>query len=200
MALSKLVSLSPITSLCISSPKSLHTHSRLFVQHIHHASQVLQVIVVIPDLAARDGDFLLALCILRHRAQKILELFLRDFGPQLAGPRQHDQPVLHVRGAGFLYQADAPESFGGFGRENLGEDGGAGFGFAVSGVNKELSVCERMETGTLFSRPTDVLLLVFVLPGCRRLLLKLGEARFPDLGRCLARLSSQRMAALPKSV
>ena len=94
--------------------------------------QIKQVIILIPTpFPPADHNLLLTpLVVFLHRPQQLLQLLFRHLRPQLARPRQHDQPILHVDGAGLFDQADAPQTIGGFGQEDLREDGSSGVGCA----------------------------------------------------------------------
>jgi hypothetical protein len=78
--------------------------------------------------------------VLGDGSQDLLELRLGDAPAQLARAREHDEPRLDVGRARGLDEPDAAEALGRVGREDLGEEGGAGFGFGVSvarGVREE---------------------------------------------------------------
>lgn len=87
--------------------------------------QRLQFLVLIPPASAAPIDHnltLLLLALLGHGAQDILQLVLAHFLPDLARPRQHDEPVLDIRGARLFDEPDAAQPVGGFGGQDLGED------------------------------------------------------------------------------
>ena len=79
------------------------------------------------------SDLLRLLLLLAHSLQDRLELLLVDLLAQLAAARQHNQSTLDVFCARGFDEADAADAVGGFGLEDLREDGGADFGFAFSG-------------------------------------------------------------------
>lgn len=91
-------------------------------------SQIQQIIIlIIPPLPSTDHNLLLLL-ILSHGGQEFLQLSLGDLLPQLARPRQRDQPVLDVGRARLLDESDAAQSVRGLGVQDLVQDRLAGFG------------------------------------------------------------------------
>jgi len=84
-----------------------------------------------------DLNLLLLLPLFRDSPQQLLQLLLRDLTPQLPRPSQHNKPVLNVRRAGLFDDADAAQAVGSFGGEDLAEEGGTGFGFALPGRGKK---------------------------------------------------------------
>jgi hypothetical protein len=95
--------------------------------------QVIQVIIIPTTFPSVHSDLLCLLLLLAHSFQDRLELLLVDLLPQLSTARQHDQTALDVFGAGGFDETNATDAVGGFGLEDLREDGCAGFGFASPG-------------------------------------------------------------------
>ena len=94
-------------------------------------SQIQEVVIIIPAAAPTDDNLMLLLVlalVLGHGVQKLLELVFGDLLSQLAALGEHEQPALDVGSAGFLDEADAAQAIGGFGFEDLVQDGGAAFG------------------------------------------------------------------------
>ena len=73
-------------------------------------------------MAITPGCKLLLLLLIGHGVQQLLELRLCDLLPQLARLREHDESVLDVGGSLLLDEADAAQSVGRFGVEDLVED------------------------------------------------------------------------------
>jgi len=96
--------------------------------------QIIQIIIVPSSTAPpiHDNLTLLLLLLLRNRTQQLLQLLFCDFCADLARAGEGDEAVFDVGGAGLFDEADAVEAVGGFGEENLGEDGGTLVGFALS--------------------------------------------------------------------
>jgi hypothetical protein len=140
--------------------------------------------LVVPPLPApldRDPAAAALLLVLGDGAQDLLELLLGHAPAQLARPRERDEPRLDVGRARGLDEPDAPEPLGGVRGEDLGEEGGAGFGFGVPA--REGRASEACREG----RGGRALLVVgrgagACLPtGGGLLLLQLGEAGLADL-------------------
>lgn len=115
----------------------LHITGTILILQLPH--QLIQLIILIPtspdDLYPRRPSPALPphrLLLLRHRAQKLLQLLLRDLAAQLARTREHDEPVLDVLRARGLDQLDPVEAVRGVGRDDLRDEGGAGFGLALA--------------------------------------------------------------------
>ena len=95
--------------------------------------QVIQVIIIPTAFPPVNSNLPRLLLLLTHSFQDGLELFLVDLLPQLATARQHDQTAFDVFGAGGFDETNATDAVGGFGLEDLREDGCASFGFASPG-------------------------------------------------------------------
>lgn len=67
--------------------------------------------------------------VLGHGVQQLLELVLGDLLAQLTGLGEHDETGFDVSSAGFLNKADATQTIGGFGLEDLVQDSGAAVGY-----------------------------------------------------------------------
>lgn len=102
---------------------------------LHSVSEIIQVIIprVLPPRDHHPTAHIILTLILREAAQQILELILRDLAAQLAGPRQHDQPILYIGRPRLLHQPYPTQSVGGFGFQDLGENVGARIGLLLSG-------------------------------------------------------------------
>lgn len=68
--------------------------------------------------------------VLGHGVQQLLELLLGNLLAQLAGLGEHDETGLDVSSAGFLDKADATQTIGGFGLEDLVQNSGAAVGYS----------------------------------------------------------------------
>jgi len=93
-----------------------HVLSRKFPSNLLH--QLLQLLITIPPAPSppiHNNLLLLLLILLRHGPQNLLQLLLRDLLPYLARPREHNEPVLDVRGARLFDEADAAQAVGGVG-------------------------------------------------------------------------------------
>lgn len=88
---------------------------------VYPPSQIQVIIVVVPSLAPAH-DNLLLLLLVGHGVQQLLELCLCDLLPQLTRLREHDESVLDVGGSLLFDEADAAQSVGRFGVEDLVED------------------------------------------------------------------------------
>jgi hypothetical protein len=102
-----------------------------YVPSSHPFKQIIQIIIIPPPTPLpRHHNLLLSLLLLlRHTAQQILQLLFGDFRPELSTAREGDQVVLDGGRAGFFDEADSAQAVGGWGGEELGEDGCAGFGW-----------------------------------------------------------------------
>ncbi len=104
--------------------------ARLSANHCYHSSvsQIEQVIIVIPATFAPANHnlvfFLLLALVLGNSVQKLLELFLGHLLTDLAGLRQHHEPVFDVNRTRFLDHADTAEAIGSGRVEDLTHDGG----------------------------------------------------------------------------
>jgi hypothetical protein len=135
--------------------------------------QVLQIIII-PSLPPRHGNLLLRILVLGHSTQQLLQLFFGHLVGQLSGPCQSDQAILDARGTRLFHESYTTQAVGGLGGQDLREQRGAHFGFAIA------------------------LFLSFVVLGgawiataaTATLLAELGQSGFADL--CTCRLVSRR--------
>jgi hypothetical protein len=99
-------------------------------------SQIQQVIIIVPSsfpTVDHNLVFLLVLAlVLGNSVQELFKLVLGDLLAQLARLGQHDQAVFDIRGPGFLHKANAAQTVGGFGLEDLVQDRRSTFSWQVS--------------------------------------------------------------------
>ena len=137
--------------------------------------QVLQIIII-PPLPPSHRHLLLRILMLGHGTQQLLELVFGHLPRQLARLRQRDQPVFDARGARLFHESYPTQAVGGLRGQDLREQRGAHFGFAVA-----------------------LLLRFFVLGGAwvagrAALLAELGQPGFADLsGRESASVGSEML-------
>ena len=84
-------------------------------------SQIQVVVVVIPALATTHDNLFLFL-VVRHGIQQFFELRLCHFLPQLARLRERNQPIFNIFRPLFLDEADAAQSVGRLGVQDLVEN------------------------------------------------------------------------------
>jgi len=98
---------------------------------LHKLFQLLIVIIPTASPPIHNNLLLLLLILLCDRAQNPLELLLADLLPDLAGAREHNEPVFYIGGARLFYETYAAEAIGCIGCEDLGKDRITLFGWWV---------------------------------------------------------------------